>query len=108
MNLHEHQGKALLSQFGVAVPQDKITSPGMFIYPNPAGDQCRINFGSKTEKDGQLVLVDISGREVMYAMVPQGTQIQRLDLTHLPEGLFMVLWKEAGVLKGDTKLIIQR
>jgi len=94
--------------FGVAVPRDKIVSPGMFIYPNPAGDQCRINFGSRTVKDGQLVLVDISGREVMYTMVPRGTQVQRLDLTQLPEGLFMVLWKEAGVLKGESKLILQR
>jgi len=93
--------------FGVGTPSSERESSQMFIYPNPAGDQCRINFGSRTEKDGQLVLVDISGREVMYAMVPQGTQIQRLDLTHLPEGLFMVLWKEAGVLKGEAKLIIQ-
>lgn len=94
--------------FAVAVPQDRIVSPGMFIYPNPADDQCRINFGSRTEKDGHVLLIDISGREVMQTRVAQGTQIQELVLTQLPEGLFLVLWREAGILKGEAKLILQR
>jgi len=93
--------------FAVEVRRDKVRSPGMLIYPNPAVDQCRINFGSRTEKDGQLLVVDISGRELMFTLVPRGTQILSLDLARLPEGLFMVLWEEAGVRKGEAKLIHQ-
>ena len=94
--------------YGVGIPRNERIFNPMVIYPNPASDVSRVKFGERTKSDGQVVLVDISGREVMNIPVLQGSLIQELDLSQLPEGLFMVLWKEAGILKGEAKLIHQR
>jgi len=90
---------------GVGLPGDEPSYEAMVLFPNPAEESTTIKFGSRTEHYGQIVLVDISGQEVMKIPIQQGTLIQKLDLSQLPVGLFMVFWKEAGVVKGQAKLI---
>jgi len=99
------QADAMPHTFGVNMPGKSQPFNSLVLYPNPAESYTTINFGKRTEGDGLLVLVDISGQEVMSTTVLKGSSRQRLDLSHLPEGLFMVSWKESGTVKGQAKLI---
>jgi len=90
---------------GVNLPGDEPLYDSMVLYPNPAEESTTIKFGGMTEGNGQIVLVDISGQEVKRIPIQRGTLFQKLDLSQLPGGLFMVFWKEAGVVKGQAKLI---
>lgn len=99
------QAEILPHTFGVSAPGREVETHSMELYPNPARDYCTINFGSNTDKKGQLLVVDISGREVLISPVQQGVLVKKLDLKELPEGLFMVLWKESGIVRGEAKLI---
>jgi hypothetical protein len=80
----------------------------MVLYPNPARDQLTIFFGNRTEMPGQIEVVDISGREVMVMEVQRDITTQQTDISHLPEGLFMIFWKESGLVKGHARFIRTR
>jgi len=99
------QAEALPHTLGVNSPGKKLSYKSMVLYPNPAESSTTINFGERTELPGQVILVDISGQEVMRILIQEGTVTQILDLSQLPGGMYMVLWKEAGILKGQAKLI---
>lgn len=92
---------------GVNLPVNELSYESMVLFPNPAETSTTLKFGSRVEEQSQLVLVDISGQEVERIFIKPGTLIQELDLTQLPRGIFVVLWKEAGVVKGQAKLIHQ-
>lgn len=94
--------------FALGIPPYQPESSQLLIYPNPARDHFTVNFGLNTRSEGQLIMVDISAREMLNIPVPMGTLIQEVNLTALPEGMFIVLWKEAGILKGEAKLIHHR
>lgn len=102
------QADAMPHTFGVDIPRSKRSFSPMAIYPNPAEGSTTINFGNRTEQAGLLILVDVSGQEVKRVLIQEGALTQKLDLSNLPEGLFMVFWKEAGIIKGQAKLIHHR
>jgi hypothetical protein len=97
----------------VAVPHpDYVGIPGktdvnrpMHLYPNPARDYLHIDFGVRTGNEGELVVVDISGRVVMKTIIQQDTADQQIDISQLPEGMFVVLWRESGMVLGHAKLV---
>lgn len=99
------QAEALPHTLGVNLPGKKQTYKSMVLYPNPAEGSTTINFGDRTELPGQVILVDISGQEVMRVLIQEGNVTQILDLFQLFGGMYMVLWKEAGIMKGQAKLI---
>ncbi len=80
----------------------------MVLYPNPARDYLHVDFGSRAGNGDQLVVVDISGCKVMKTSIQQGTAVQRIDISRLPEGMFVVLWKESGMVRGRAKLVRHR
>ncbi|MEN8202069.1 MAG: hypothetical protein ABFS28_05685 [Bacteroidota bacterium] len=102
------QATDMPNTLGVHAPGKKHVYESLVLYPNPAESFTSIKFGDRTGHPGQLILVDISGQEVMRIPVQQGTVVQKLDLINLPQGLFMVFWKEAGIVKGQAKLIHHR
>jgi hypothetical protein len=90
------------------LPGKKPSYEPLILYPNPAEDFTTVKFGTRTTHPGELILVDISGQEVKRRRIQQGTNIQELDLTDVSEGMFMIFWKESGILKGQAKLIHHR
>ncbi len=102
------QANALPKTPLVGIPGKDDVSGSFILYPNPARDRLTINFEDATEPGGQLIVVDLSGLEVMNADIQQGTTMQHLDISRLPAGMFMVIWKEFGIVKGQAKLIRYR
>jgi hypothetical protein len=75
------------------------------LYPNPARENLYVNLGMTTEQEGQIKLVDMSGRVVVNELLPAGYQIIQLDVAHLERGVYIVQWEESGVIRGLDKLI---
>jgi hypothetical protein len=92
----------------VGMPAYEKDNHPMVLYPNPARDQLTIFFGNRTEMPGQIEVVDISGREVMVMEVQRDITTQQMDISHLPEGLFMIFWKESGLVRGHARFIRNR
>jgi len=75
------------------------------IYPNPAHDYAYINLGAAAEQAGAIRLVDLAGRSVLTSEVLPGYSIFKLDISNLPQGVYMVQWMDSGVLRGHGKLV---
>jgi hypothetical protein len=75
------------------------------LYPNPVRETLFVNLGMTTEQEGQLKLIDMSGRVVVHELLPAGYQIFKLDVAHLERGVYVVQWEQSGVIRGLDKLI---
>ena len=75
------------------------------IYPNPAHDYVYINFGVEVELQGTLRVLDLAGRSVLTSKVLPGYSIQKLDISSLSPGVYMVQWMDSGVSRGQGKLV---
>ncbi|MCK5136027.1 MAG: T9SS type A sorting domain-containing protein [Bacteroidales bacterium] len=92
----------------VGIP-DRRKEPGsLVIYPNPAVDHLYVNFGSQNENEGQLMIMDLSGKVVLTMDVQPGYSIHQLDVSNLSQGMYMIYWFESGVLRGRNKLVRTR
>lgn len=87
-----------------------LPDPGrvMAIYPNPARDFVYVNMGSEATLQGELRIVDASGRLLMMADVSPGQVIRQLDIASLDQGFYLVQWIESGRVKGYGSLIRMR
>lgn len=93
---------------GVGIRHRQGESGVLVVYPNPAMDHLYVNFGGDTREDGQLKIVDLSGKVVMKSMVQSGYGIQHLSVSHLSQGMYMIFWMESGEIMGRNKLVISR
>jgi len=84
------------------IPADEVK---LALYPNPAGEFVYVNFGAEVEQHGQLMIVDLAGRGIISSPVLPGYSIQKLDISNLSQGIYLVRWIESGVLKGHGKLV---
>lgn len=81
---------------------DKIAS-GFSIWPNPANDV--LNISSDTVMDNLIVSIyDVQGREVMKKTLSNGSSADKLDISHLTSGMYIVEVNQGG-LKSTKKLI---
>ena len=78
------------------------------LYPNPAKELVNINLGERATEKGRLEITDLSGRVVMESEVLPGFAIYQLQISELPQGLYMICWYEKGELKARNKLIRMR
>lgn len=90
---------------GVGFEKRPAAVETLAIYPNPAHGYVYINFGAEVEQQGQLMVVDLVGRSVMNSDVLPGFSIQKLDISSLSQGIYLVQWIESGVLIGRGKLV---
>jgi type IX secretion system substrate protein len=89
----------------VGLEQRSPVKKPLAIYPNPAGAYVYINFGEEVEQKGTIAIVDLSGRIVATSEVFPSYTIQRLDISDLTDGIYMIQWLESGLLKGRNKLV---
>jgi PKD repeat protein len=75
------------------------------IYPNPSNAYVYVNFGTELTEAGSLRFVDLAGRTVHSEEVYPGYSIQRLDISKLSPGVYMVQWEESGLIRGHGKLV---
>jgi hypothetical protein len=83
----------------VSVVPDSVTGiseealGSISIFPNPVRDVLHIE-GERLER---FRLFDISGREVSTSAVPQGGRNWSMDVSHLPQGVYLLeVWFEEG------------
>jgi PKD repeat protein len=89
----------------VGMGKHESRTGSMLLYPNPARNLVTVYFGEVTGLNGELEIVDISGRKVTAMEVSQGQTSQELDISQLPEGLFMIFWKQSGKIMDHARLI---
>jgi PKD repeat protein len=99
------QADAVYYSTYTGIAEYKNRSVPLVLYPNPATDYVTVYFGERTALGGELEIVDISGRKVMVTSVQKGITTQELDISRLPEGMFMITWTETGTAKGHARLI---
>jgi len=79
-------------------------SPSWSMMPNPARDELTI-FRGNFQMPVECVVYGLDGREMMRELIRPGMQLSRLDVSQLPEGVFMVL---LGKTQQAQRLVIQR
>ncbi len=90
---------------GVGMPARRSDPGSLWVFPNPAREHIYVNFGAESGAEGELRIVDLAGRSVMQSKVLPGATLQRLEISHLSRGLYMIYWVEQGVEKGRSKLV---
>ncbi|MDX2431519.1 MAG: T9SS type A sorting domain-containing protein, partial [Bacteroides sp.] len=61
--------------------------------------------GSRSEKQGDLEVYDLSGRMVLNLQTQPGYQIFNLDVQQLTRGMYIIRRFESGELVGTSKFI---
>ena len=91
---------------GLTRPRSEAVT--LSVYPNPASRILYVNLGEHAREKGNLRIIDLSGRTVLEQEVQPGYAVHRLEVSPLPEGIYMVCWIESGFLRGRAKLVRSR
>ena len=86
---------------------EKLPGP-LAVFPNPALNDLYVRLGTPSVKQGELVLVDLSGRVVLQQPMEPELRFYHLDISQLSRGIYMICWLESGEVKGRTKFICIR
>lgn len=78
------------------------------VYPNPASEIAYVNIGERSSREGRLEITDLSGRVLMATELVPGYGVYQLDLSAIPQGIYMICWFEEGSLMGRSKLVRTR
>lgn len=81
---------------------------GLRRYPNPAVEAVTVDLSGKHTGAGYLRILDISGRPIEMVKTSPGKERYLLDISHLSEGVYVILWEESGSVRGRSKLIRSR
>jgi hypothetical protein len=69
----------------------------MQVYPNPAEQYCKVVFNMKVPGEVIISLQDMMGRDIAKSIRefwPAGLQTVRMDLSNVPDGLFLIQLRE--------------
>lgn len=78
----------------------------VLVSPNPAGDHLFVQFPLPCEFENRFELRDLSGRIVMWALIPLGEQVITVDINTLQPGAYLYTFKEKGWVYKTGKIII--
>jgi hypothetical protein len=83
---------------------DELVLQKQILYPNPTTGILRL----EGVTDGVISIYDINGREVRKKVIIKGLPFnQKLDLSALPQGCYIIYIREAGLIK-TSKFIIKK
>lgn len=99
------QSEVLEYSPGTGIGDRLAAENALAIYPNPAHDYVYINFADDADLSGELHVLDLGGRSVLISEIQAGYVIQKLDISTLSPGVYMVQWIDSGVQKGHGKLL---
>ena len=94
---------------GIKPETEMPAGPGIKLFPNPADKQTTLT--GMNEPHGEPVtirFIDVFGREVKTVDVPQVLHDFELNVSQMPEGMYVVLLESQSRIIGRTKLIIRR
>jgi hypothetical protein len=102
------QANVVRAGLGSGIGDRKVGLELMTLYPNPAQDYVYLSLGKPAANQGQITVMDLSGRLVLEADIISGHSIRQLDISSLSEGVYLVNWAESGVILGRGKFVIAR
>ena len=81
-----------------------VHAPSWSMMPNPANAQITIARGN-FQMPVECIVYGLDGREMLRELIHPGIQMSRLDVSQLPEGVYMV---QLGQDQTAERLVIQR
>ncbi len=60
------------------------------IYPNPAQSHITIDFTEPSGSDIEVVILSVTGQEMLHLFIPEGTVSESYDISMLPGGLYLM------------------
>ena len=74
-----------------------LSAVEMFVFPNPAQSKVTVQLRVDTEGDGQISVVDITGRTVLTTQqrIYKGVNEYLVDIQSLPHGIYLIQYKDA-------------
>jgi hypothetical protein len=82
----------------------EVTTETFSVYPNPASDQLTIQTGLATSQTIWVKIYDITGKTLMYEQLEDTT----LDVSNLPNGLYILQLSGKNITFAPVKFTIQR
>ena len=76
-------------------------------YPNPAKDEVYYEIQLSEEQSGQVVIIDLMGKEHVSALLNSGNNKTTFDIKSLPSGIYFYRVKINNKLQEVNKFIIQ-
>ncbi|MEM8523816.1 MAG: M43 family zinc metalloprotease [Bacteroidota bacterium] len=89
----------------IARPSDNNTfaQVGLTAYPNPASDVLNVRLNLASE--GNLRMIDITGRTVFEAVVRYGRSTQEINVNNLPKGLYFLELRSEGEVQVEKVVV---
>ncbi len=84
----------------------------MSVFPNPATDKVRVQFGMRNEELGineelRIIVYDVFGREVEEIKIPNGKDEITLDVSAWPKGMYIIRLVYNNETIAGRKLVVQ-
>lgn len=85
----------------------------MEIYPNPARHFMNIRYTihdirySKPGASNSIFIYDMIGRLMEEIIVPSGQDEGQLDISHYPDGIYVAVLRDEGIVLGSKKFVVQ-
>ena len=76
------------------------------IYPNPADDLLNIDYEITDGEKGEIIVADITGREVTRQILESNSKTLTLSTKYLPNGIYQLRLVIDDELLGNQKLVI--
>jgi Calcineurin-like phosphoesterase/Secretion system C-terminal sorting domain len=87
---------------------DKITSESSIaLYPSPAENFVNLTVLKPSDQDQKFELVDLQGQIQTTQILPSGSTTCRLDVVHLPKGVYAVRWLDGNASVRVKMLVIK-
>jgi photosystem II stability/assembly factor-like uncharacterized protein len=93
--------KRAISDVHLAVDENAGTTTSINLFPNPANDFIMID--ASKHNFNTIEIIDLAGRKLLI----QTLQSNRIDIRHLPEGIYIVLLKSKNEIH-RSKIVIKR
>ena len=74
------------------------------VYPNPATNQTTIAYPQLIE-EGSIHIYNMLGQIVYEEKIGKGSSQTKLSIQHLKTGIYKIIVKEKGIIKGQKSLI---
>ena len=87
---------------------DLMKSPEFNIYPNPATDEFILSTDINGGEEGSIEIMDLNGRLVYYQELNTAMSKQKIDVSKIYVGIFIVAIKVNGQYPVTQKLVITR
>ncbi|MFN0033783.1 MAG: PKD domain-containing protein [Saprospiraceae bacterium] len=85
-----------IRRMGTSATSDLTAKANASIFPNPTSGDFTLEFGEALESETTLTVLDLTGRTILQATVPQGGSSQTLSLGHCPSGIYVVRAMSGG------------